>query len=70
MTPRELLQRRLRRIAEDLRFRYYVVCPGCFSPIIVLRSEIDSPPSHIACEDCGKLVPFDCEAVCEYNAPD
>ena len=66
MTSRELLRHRLGRIARELRFRFYVVCPGCFSPIIMFGAEIESPPSYLGCDECGKLMRFDPEAVREY----
>lgn len=69
MTPRELLEERLRRIARNLRFRHYVVCPHCYGPIIVLPLELENPPSYLACEECGKLNAFDPGQVFDYEPP-
>jgi hypothetical protein len=67
VSPKDVLERRLKRLAEGLRFRHYAVCPRCSAPIVVFPEQLASPPSHLRCGDCGDFIPFDQAGIREYT---
>lgn len=64
----EVLNKRLQRLAEHVRFREYVVCPTCFEPIILSKQELDALPVHLICPECGKRAWFEKAGVREYTS--
>jgi hypothetical protein len=54
-------------MAEHIRFSHYVVCTRCFSPIVLLERELESPPKYVPCAECGHGEPFNLLDVREYT---
>lgn len=53
------LQERLKQLAENVRFRHYVVCPLCGAPVVLSTAEAEGRHVRIQCESCHAAIDFD-----------
>ena len=66
MNSERNLEERLKRLAENIRFRHYAVCPFCGSPVVLTTAEAEGRHRRIQCESCQAVVDFDPARVRTY----
>jgi hypothetical protein len=68
MDAEKELHTRLSRIAENVRFTRYVVCPHCGFPVILTAAEAGGQAACFRCESCRSVIEFNPVHVRPYPA--